>query len=86
VAEEKFETNLLRAIAAELHLLNGMTVAREMFGKGYFALGAAEKIVVNQSVNQMIAGNYRMFSAEFLRDQTAKSPVGFQAPSSDKQS
>ncbi|HKV53733.1 MAG TPA: hypothetical protein VJN94_03735 [Candidatus Binataceae bacterium] len=84
MVEEKFETNLLRAVAAELQLLNGLTVAREMFGKGYFALGAAEKALVDQTVNQMIVGNYRMFSAEFLRDQAAKPLVGFQAPVSDK--
>jgi hypothetical protein len=47
-ADELFSENLLRAIAAELHLLNGMTAAREMFGKSYFSLGAGEQAAVNQ--------------------------------------
>ena len=33
MADENFSDNLLRAVAAELHLLNRMTVAREMFSK-----------------------------------------------------
>jgi deoxyxylulose-5-phosphate synthase len=49
MAEEKFSDNLLRAIAAELHFLNGMTAAREMFGKSYFSLGLSEKIAVDQA-------------------------------------
>jgi hypothetical protein len=44
----RFE-NLLRAIAAELHLLNGMTAAREMFGRSYFSLGIGEKTAVDQA-------------------------------------
>ena len=43
MAEENFNDNLLRMIAAELHFLSGMTAAREMFGKSYFFLGAGEK-------------------------------------------
>lgn len=39
MAEEKFSDNLLRVFAAELRRLNGMTAAREMFGKSDFALG-----------------------------------------------
>jgi hypothetical protein len=39
IAEETFDQNLMRMIAAELHFLGGMTAAREMFGKGYFLLG-----------------------------------------------
>ena len=36
--EENFRDNLLRAIAAELHFLNRVTAAREMFAKSYFSL------------------------------------------------
>jgi hypothetical protein len=40
---ETFHDSLLRAVAAELHLLNRMTAAREMFAKSYFSLGVADK-------------------------------------------
>jgi hypothetical protein len=40
MADETFPVNLMRMIAAELHLLNGMTAAREIFGKSYFSLGS----------------------------------------------
>ena len=74
----EFDTNLLRVIAAELHLSNGLHVAREMFGKSYFALGVSEKVAVDQAANAMLAGNFQMMSAEYLKGQTARAPVGFQ--------
>jgi hypothetical protein len=74
---DEFSENLLRAIAAELHLLTGMTAAREMYGKSYFSLGVGEKAAVDQAVIQMIAGNYQMITAEFLAAQRAPQPMGF---------
>jgi hypothetical protein len=59
VAEEKFDENLMRMIAAELHLLNVMTVSREMFGRGYFSLGTGEKIAVDQATFANVQGNYQ---------------------------
>ena len=43
MADENFSDNFLRAVAAELHLLNRVTAAREMFSKSYFSLGMVEK-------------------------------------------
>lgn len=80
MAEEKFSDNLMRAIVAQLHLLNGMTAAREMFGKSYFSLGALEKASVDQTVIAMIGGNYQSLTPEFLATQQAQQPVGFRAP------
>jgi hypothetical protein len=81
MAEETFSENLLRAIAAELHLLCGMTAAREMYGKSYFSLGVAEKAVVDQTVTTMVAGNYQnVMTPEGLRSQTTTQPMGFRAP------
>ncbi len=77
---EQFSDNLLRAIAAELHFLNGMTAAREMFGRSYFALGAGEKSAVDQAVLAMIAGNYQGLTPELLAAQTTQQPMGFRAP------
>jgi hypothetical protein len=70
----------MRAIAAELHLLNGMTAAREMFGKIYFSLGAGEQVAVNQAVFAMVASNYQSLTAESLAAQKAPEPMGFRAP------
>ena len=50
MADENFSDNLLRAVAAELHLLNRVTAAREMFSKSYFSLGMVEKVTVDQTV------------------------------------
>jgi hypothetical protein len=39
MADEKFTENLMRALVAELHMLNLQNASREMFGRGYFSLG-----------------------------------------------
>jgi hypothetical protein len=38
----------MRAIVAQLHFLNRMTAAREIFGKGYFSPDVRQKAVVDQ--------------------------------------
>ncbi len=81
MAEENFSNNLMRALVAELHVLNGMTAAREMFGKSYFSLGLAERGVVDQAVIGMVGGNYQVITPEFLAGQQAQQPMGFRAPS-----
>ena len=80
MADEKFSDNLMRMIAAELHLLNGMTAAREMYGKGYFSLGVLEKAAVDQAVFGMLASNYQTLTPEFLATQQAQQPIGFRVP------
>jgi hypothetical protein len=75
-----FTNDLLRMIAAELHFLNGMNAAREMFGKSYMALGSAEKAAVDQLVTGSVAGNFQAITPEFLRSQEPAMPIGFQAP------
>ena len=66
MADENFRDNLLRAVAAELHLLNRVTAAREMFSKSYFSLGMVEKTTVDQTVMSMVAGTYQSFTPEAL--------------------
>jgi hypothetical protein len=78
--EFDFSENVMRLIAAELRLLNGMTVAREMFGKAYFALGVNEKAVVDQTVLAMVAANFHSLSPETFAGQTIKNPIGFVPP------
>jgi hypothetical protein len=82
MAEESFTDNLLRAVVAQLHLLNGMTASREMFGKGYFSLGLSEKIAVDQAVLGMVAANYQSLTAESLAAQKAPQSMGFGVPTS----
>ena len=77
--EELFSDNLLRAIYAQLHFQSGMLVAREMFGKGYFALGVMEKASVDQTVLGMVSGNYQHMTPESLASHKAHEPVGFRA-------
>ena len=36
---DEYALNVLKLVASELRLLNGMTAAREMYGKSYFSLG-----------------------------------------------
>jgi len=76
--DDNFQTNLGRLIAAELYFLVAMTAAREMLGKSYFSLGAAEKIAVDQAVFGSVGGNYQTLTAEFLKGQQP-GQIGFQA-------
>jgi hypothetical protein len=80
MAEENFSDNLLRMVAAELHFLSGLTAAREMFGRGYFSLGAAEKAVVDQTVFANVQGNYQTITPQFLASQVTREPMGFHVP------
>jgi hypothetical protein len=80
MADEGFGDNLIRMVAAQLHVLIGLTASREMFGKSYFSLGASEKIAVDQAVLGMVGGNYQAITPQYLAGQTAQQPVGFQAP------
>jgi len=77
--EETFETNLLRVIAAELYFLVGMTAAREMYGKSYFALGVAEKTLTDQAVLGTVGNYYQTVTPEWLRG-TVRAISGFQGP------
>lgn len=75
--DQKFAVNLLRLLGAQLAVQNGLTLAREMYGKSYFALGVGEKATVDQAVFQMTAANYQGITPEFLEGQQAKQPIGF---------
>jgi hypothetical protein len=70
----------MRMIAAELHLLNCVTAAREMFGRGYFALGVGERAIVDQTILQHAGGIYNALTPEYLASQRTQHPVGFHAP------
>jgi hypothetical protein len=84
MADETFETNLLRTISAQLYFLNGMTAAREMFGKSYFPLGISEKIAVDQAVVAAVAANYQALTPETLKVQITPQKAGFQPTSKEK--
>jgi len=77
MTDETYKENLLRAAVAHLTLLNGMTAAREMFQKSYFALGSGEKVAVDQAVFGMVAANYQNLTPEYLAAAKPAPPVGF---------
>jgi hypothetical protein len=76
-ANERYPVNLLRMVAAELHLQNLLVASRDMFGRGYFSLGVGERAALDQAVLGHIAGLYHPISPEFLEAQQAKQPMGF---------
>lgn len=73
-----FETNLLRVTAAAAHAQLAMTIAREMFGKSFFALGVQERSIVDGHVVPMLGYYYGMLTPEGLQAQT-RPPMGFQS-------
>jgi hypothetical protein len=79
MAEEQFNENLMRMVAAELHFLIAMTSAREMYGKSYFSLGVGERLAVDQAVSAAIAANYQVITPAYLASHTAQQPMGFRA-------
>ena len=81
MADVEFDRNLMKMIAAELHFLNGMTAAREMFGKSYFSLGISEKALVDQATIDHVGANYRGLTPEFLAEPRAQETMGFRPPS-----
>jgi hypothetical protein len=85
MANGAFDTNLLKMIAAELYFSVGMTVAREMYGKSYFALGVLEKAAVDQAVFAGVGANFQNITPELLKGATLDSKVGFQAQPSAAQ-
>jgi hypothetical protein len=78
--EEDFQTNLMRAIAAQLWVALSLQGAEAMFGKGYAALSVAEQAAADQWIFGLVAARYQATTPESLQAQKAPQPVGFQAP------
>jgi hypothetical protein len=74
--DDNFATNLLRGIMAAATAQLALSVSREMFGRGYYSLGAQEKAAVDQTVLSQVAGNFHALTPEFFA-QPATPPVGF---------
>jgi hypothetical protein len=70
----------MRMIAADPHLLVSLTAAREMFARGYFLLGAVEKMADDQTVFGSFQSNYQAITSQLLESQTTVLPMGFVAP------
>lgn len=85
MSENTFDQNLLRVLFAQMHFQSGLLAAKEMFGKSYFALGAGEKVQVDQAVIGMVGANYNLMTPEYLAGQKTN-PVGFQGPQPQGQS
>jgi hypothetical protein len=81
MADETFAANLMRAVVAELHVLNLQNASREMLGRSYFSLGIGDKMAVDQVVLALVAGNYSGVTAEWLAGpQPSQQPAGFGIP------
>ena len=78
--DEKFQINLLRAIAAETFFLCSLTASRELYGKSYFALGVNEKQALDQQVLSQIGGNFQAITPAWFAPQQQGQPVGFHSP------
>jgi len=81
MAEQKFSDNLLRVIAAEMHVLNCSQAARDLFGKSYYSLGQTERSIVDKTILELIGGNFQTLTADYLATPKIQEPVGFRAPS-----
>jgi hypothetical protein len=66
MAEEKFETNLLRLIAVELHYANLMRAAQEKYGKTYLDLEQQEQATLHGALQNHIAELFRLLTPELL--------------------
>ena len=82
MANQEFDTALLRLIAAESYFLCSMSASRELYGKSYFSLGVAEKQAVDQTVLNAIAANLSSVTPEWLGVADPKQR-GFRGPSPD---
>jgi hypothetical protein len=81
MADETFAVNLMRAIVAELHVLNLQNASREMLGRSYFSLGIGDKMAVDQVVLALVGGNYTGVTPEWLAGpQPSQQPAGFGIP------
>lgn len=81
MAEERFEDNLARVAGTCLFHVAHLLTAREMFGKGYYALGQGEKSTVDRTVFQTVASYYSQITPEMLKSQAAQAKQpGFQGP------
>lgn len=74
---DDFQTSIIRMIAAEMHYQSALLTSREMFGKSYFSLGAAEKIAVDQAVSGFVGSNYRDITPAYLGQTENRQAAGF---------
>ena len=72
---EKFSEDILRFIAAEVHLLNAQTAARELFGRSYFSLRPGDRNEVNQKVYRSVFNLYRWVTPEHLAGKEEQPPT-----------
>jgi hypothetical protein len=68
MANDEFNTNLMRAIVAELHVSNLQNASREMFGKSYFSLGIGDKSTIRgRTIGTIISGHSAGFEDAIMK-------------------
>jgi hypothetical protein len=77
---ESFEENLLRLIGAELFLSLAMNAARDIFGKGYFALQLHEREAVEGTVRKAVAAGYGSLTPDLLKEELQQQAAKFKRP------
>ena len=73
---EQYNHTLLKLLCAETYFVAQMNASREMFGKGYFSLGAVEKQSVDQAVLNSVGAILNLITPEWLGI-VSPTPPGF---------
>jgi hypothetical protein len=68
MADDVFTGNLGRWTAAEVHLLNVQTAARDLFGKGYVSLSESKRRLVENAVWPVVQQLARWATPQGLAD------------------
>lgn len=83
--DEAYNHTLLKLLCAETYFVAQMSASREMFGKGYFSLGAVEKQSVDQAVLGSVGAILNLITPEWLGIATPGQP-GFRPPDNPPES
>ena len=82
--EEKFETNLLRVIAAELHTANMMRYSQQKYGKPLEELDQNQYGQAHLALLNVVGPFYRLLTPEYLSNQGSMEGQPFDIPPGDK--
>ncbi len=78
----EYSENLLRLIASCVYSSLFLQASREMFGRSWYSLGAAEQQAIIQAVTAQVGYNMNFLTLEVLKktlgQKDLKSPAGFQ--------
>lgn len=82
--KDPFQTNLLRALVAELHYANLLRAAQERYSKSLDQLQKPELTALQQAVFADIGALYNLLTPEFLSTPSSTGGPSFGTPPSKK--